>query len=226
MADVMFDPSVLSLARLDRVTEVVRRLRSEGSMLYVPATFYGLVREGELSVATFDALHGRPARRGPERIGDHNGRGELRTRAEIDAVQSWIANIDVMPYGPALDASDMRAEEIEPRAENPEVGRILAEEWAFLQARSIVGSRIKKPFNTFIRAGAVAVEGGRRSFHQLETRTLRLDPVANAELRPMQHLRAVAKWIAAGGAPASALIEPLLGVAAGAGAGWFLLLDP
>ncbi len=120
----------------------------------------------------------------------------------------------------------MRTEGVELRAENLEVGRVLAEEWAFLQGRSIVGSRIKKPFNTFVRGGAVAVEGGRRRFHQLETRTLRLDPVANAELRPMQHLRAVAKWIAAGGAPASALIEPLLGVAASAGAGWFLLLDP
>jgi hypothetical protein len=226
MADVMFDPSVLLLARLDRVTDVVRRLRSEGATPYVPATFYGLVRESELSVATFDALHGRRTLRGPEHIGYQNDRRELMMRAEIDAVQNWIATTDVTPYEPALNELEMRAADIELRAENPEVGRILMEEWSFLQTRSIVGSRIKKPFNAFIRGGAVAVEGGRRRLHRLETRTLRLDPVTNAELRLMQHLRAVAKWIAAGGASASALIEPLLGVAVGAGAGWFLLLDP
>jgi hypothetical protein len=154
MADVMLDPSILSLARLDRVTEVVRRLQMEGSTLYVPGTFYRLVSEGELSVTTFDALHGRRVGRGPERIGYQNGRRELRTRTEIHAVQSWIATTDVMPYAPTLDELKMPTENIELRAVNPEVGRILAEEWTFLQARSIVGSRIKKPFSTFIRGGS------------------------------------------------------------------------
>lgn len=225
MADVMFDPSVLSAARLDDVTEVVWRLRAEGSRPFVPGTFYALVQAGEISLPTFDVLQGRPVRRGPRRFEYENGRREMRTRAEIDAVRHWISATEVLPYGPPLDELGARSD-IEIRAENPDVGRVLAEEWAFLQEQSIVGSRIKKPFTMFIRGGAVAVETGRQRFHQLEARTLRLDPVANVHLRPMQHLRVVAKWIAAGGPPATALINPLVGATAGAGAGWFLLLDP
>jgi hypothetical protein len=227
MTDFMLDPSLLSPARLETVTEVVERLRSEGSTPYVSGTFYELVRERAISFAAFDALQGRRIRRGPTLIGSENGRRELKLRYEISAVRDWIITSEVLPYQPSFVEAELAgAVPVEVRHENPEVARVLADEWAFLQAHSIVGSRIKKPFNVFIRGGAVAIEGGMRHLQQLEMRTLRLHPDTHAELSVLQHLRVVAKWLAAGGAPASALVEPLLGVAASAGAGWFLLLDP
>src|SRR5688572_2179334 len=98
MADVLLDPSILVPARLERVTEVVKRLQAEGSPAYVPGTFYGLIRERELSIATFNALHGRGVRRGSEGAARQNGRGELRARGEIDAVRSWVERTEVIPF--------------------------------------------------------------------------------------------------------------------------------
>lgn len=55
-------------------------------------------------------------------------------------------------------------------------------------------------------------------------RTLKRD--SDYELDKYDRMKAIGKWLAAGGAPAASLINPVVGAAVSAGAGLFLLVDP
>lgn len=77
------------------------------------------------------------------------------------------------------------------------VADILLDEWFFLQEKSWLISKIKKPFTYFVKAGSVCVEFGERTLDSAIRRTLRQDP--NHILTKADRLRAFSKWIAVGG---------------------------
>lgn len=85
--------------------------------------------------------------------------------------------------------------------------RILFEEWVFMQERSWVVSRIKKPFNRFISAGAICMQFSQRI---LDTRVRRtLEGRADYYLNNWHRLRALGKWVGVG------IAAPLIGRYAG-----------
>lgn len=125
---------------------------------------------------------------------------------------------------------EVLSEELEYRGELPDredrdLCDILFEELIFLEERSWIVSRIKKPFNRFMAAGAACIHYGPRAVDALTRRTLRKEQeeiISNTD-----RLRAFGKWIAVGGASATALIGPAIaGVAVSATLGYFLLIDP
>lgn len=79
------------------------------------------------------------------------------------------------------------------------IGELRADEWAFLQSSSILGSKLKRPIRAFRNAGAAVLEFGREVGLELL-----------AEVIPREHIpqiltteviaRGVVKWIALGGA--------------------------
>jgi len=102
---------------------------------------------------------------------------------------------------------------------------IIFEEWFFLQEYSWIVARTKKIFNLFIRSGAASIEYGRHVFDGMVRRTLWRE---NIELVTQAHrLRAVSKWIAAGGAAIANLSYPIVQVFADFFVtGYFILIDP
>lgn len=110
---------------------------------------------------------------------------------------------------------------------NDVVTEILFEEWIFLQEKSWVISRLKKPFIHFVKASAVSVEFSRKTLDLAVKKTLKKDSkdiITNAD-----RLRALAKWIAVGGPPVLTLMNLMNPIAAAiieVAAGYFLLIDP
>jgi hypothetical protein len=99
---------------------------------------------------------------------------------------------------------------------SPEIFEILNEEWLFLNSQSWFASRTRKPLSTFIRAGAVAVEGGRKLFDEVTMRMLKISPESvPLGLTRGQRLRAAAKWLAVGGISSTTFLHPLSGALVG-----------
>jgi hypothetical protein len=229
MSDVMFDPSMLVPSRLDRLSSLIDWLGQDETPVYIPRTFYDLSVQRELRSETYELLNGRWGGGAPGELsgGDQPRPRRLPPQVELEEVRLWLSlREDVVPFDPSEDQLASYADQIEVRAERPEITQIRLEEWIFLQSNSYVTSRIKKPFTAFVHGGAVVVEAGARGLKRLEKRTLHVAVDEDDPLTALQHLRVAAKWIAVGGASAAALVQPLLGAAVGAGAGWFLLLDP
>jgi hypothetical protein len=102
---------------------------------------------------------------------------------------------------------------------------IIFEEWVFLQEKSWVVSRIKKPFNRFIAAGAVCLQFGNRVVDKMIRKSIKKND--DDLLDTVDKLRAFGKWIAVGGpAVVGILSNPVISVAAPLVAGFFLLFDP
>lgn len=92
---------------------------------------------------------------------------------------------------------------------NEDLLSILFEEWVFMQEYSWVVSRIKKPFNRLISAGAVSMQFSRITVDMLIRRTLKKD--SDYFLSNIDRLRALGKWIVVGvGSPALSFISPWL----------------
>jgi hypothetical protein len=107
------------------------------------------------------------------------------------------------------------------------VTEILVEEWLFLTSSSVIASRTKRPFSTFVRAGAVAMEWGRDRFDSAAARVLKLPPDRLPKpLLAGQRLRAVCKWIAIGGRSVAPLLGRVAGTAGSLISGIFMLYDP
>lgn len=125
-------------------------------------------------------------------------------------------------------AYETLAEELKYRDElfEGELLNILIEEWIFLQEYSWVVSRIKKPFNRLIAAGAVCIQIGRRTADILVNRTLRREH--DEFLNNIDRLRAFGKWIAVGGATAASrlIIPDMTGITVPTMIGIMLLIDP
>jgi hypothetical protein len=113
-------------------------------------------------------------------------------------------------------------------ARDETVLRVLTEEWNFLNTHSWIASRIRRPFSTFVKAGAIAIEGSRQVLDQAVADTLNKgDDGIPPGLQPGDRLRAACKWLAVGGISASAFLSSpaLIFVVRAAGA-YFLLFDP
>lgn len=104
----------------------------------------------------------------------------------------------------------------------------LFQEWVFLVERSWIVSRIKRPFTHFIESGAASLSVGRettrKAFDRLTRRTLKKNEFYL--MTRIDRLRALGKWIAAGGSPVLSYYEPLMGALSGLASGIFLLVDP
>jgi hypothetical protein len=110
---------------------------------------------------------------------------------------------------------------------NEILAAVLTEELFFLHSHSWIASRTKRTFTTFKRAGDSVFEFGRESLDKVVGRTLKLPGVeVPGAIAASQRLRAATKWVAVGGPPVAALINPMLGMVAGAAGGFFLLFDP
>jgi hypothetical protein len=105
------------------------------------------------------------------------------------------------------------------------IAEILIEEWIFLQEKSWVVSRIKKPFNRFVNAGSVCLQFSGRAADIIINRTLRRE--RNELVGKVDRLRAFGKWVAVGGPSVLGILNnPVIAVAAPFIAGFFLLFDP
>jgi hypothetical protein len=102
--------------------------------------------------------------------------------------------------------------------------QVILEEWVFLQEESWISARIRAAFDKMIEAGGTCVELGQNAFDKVVRKTLKRDN--DEELDRYDRMRAIGKWLAAGGVPALSLANPLAGALAGVGAGLFLLVDP
>jgi hypothetical protein len=159
-----------------------------------------------------------------------------RNAARLDEVGAFFTNTpNVQPYTPvglaATEGNDearlMHARLRDAMPDDPVYVHVLYEEWGFLTSESWIASRTKRTFQAFKRAGAIAVEFPREAFDAAARRTPHVVP-ANVQgpLTRNQRLRAVTKWVAAGGVIWAGLLNPILGMAAGSAAGIFALYDP
>jgi|GEM_PF-1809328 len=107
---------------------------------------------------------------------------------------------------------------------NKNVTEILFEEWVFLQEKSWVISRIKKPFSYLIRSGAVSIEISRRTLDLAAGGTHKKDD--DDIITKAERLTTFAKWVALGEPSVLPPVNPMDRALFGAGAGYFLLFDP
>jgi len=102
--------------------------------------------------------------------------------------------------------------------------QVILEEWVFLQEQSWISARTRAAFDKMIEAGGICVELGQNAFDKVVRKTLKRDN--DDELYKYDRMKAIGKWLAAGGAPAVSLANPLVGAVVSVGAGLFLLVDP
>jgi hypothetical protein len=79
------------------------------------------------------------------------------------------------------------------------LGRLRADEWAFLQSHSTLGSKLKLPVQAFRDAGAAVVELGRPAGRELLAEVIPREHIPSA-LTGGLTARGVVKWIVVGGA--------------------------
>lgn len=99
---------------------------------------------------------------------------------------------------------------------NDEAAELWADEWAFLQSNSWLGSKLDRCLDAFERAGATVLKAGREARTQLLLQVLppgRIPPSLTAEVI----VRAGLKWVVLGGAGYAA--GHLVGTAVGGPAG-------
>jgi hypothetical protein len=228
MSDVLLDPTLFRPSDLPSLGAAVERLRNQAVIgLYVPGSLLDGLQRGRVP----RSLIGLPS-------GAADEPAVYLDDAALSSIQDWFAHhtyvrghtgwreVGPLPstYATNLDVLASRRLQHYP----PETAMIREEveleEWDFLQSHSLVASRLKRPFSSFVRKGAIAVELGRHWITAMEGRTLKVG--ADAELRAIDHLRVAAKWFAAGGPSAVALAYPLIGVPLQMAGPWFLLLDP
>lgn len=208
----MLDPSLfLSIRSLNRIRAALDR--GELSNVFVPKSFVSAL-DDEFFMDDGLKYFGAPR----NEIEDlRYGKSFLTEAKRFPAFE---------PTGQDLVGADFRIT-LRRTERNRLISAILQEEWLFLNSRSWLVSRTRKSFSAFIRAGAVAVEGGRELFDTAVMRTLKISPeTVPSGLTKGQRLRAATKWIAVGGASGASLLRSLSGVVVGAATGYFLLFDP
>jgi len=209
----MLDPSLLlSRYTLPRVMSAVRHGELKA---VIPSSFWGPFLERKLpaKVASFFAPSG-PAPT-PAQL------NERLVREDLSRVQSYELR-DTSETSPEFLDGLWQA------ARDETVVRILTEEWNFLNTHSWIASRTKRPFSTFVKAGAVVIAGGSQVLDQLVVSTLKKGhPGTPPGLQGGDRLQAACKWLALGGASASPFIGPPGLVAlTSLATGYFLLFDP
>jgi hypothetical protein len=216
---ILIDPSLLVVDGLAwRVLEHVTRLSPLGLQFSVPASF--------VEVLEREAIYEAGS------LGFYIGGARALPARELRAVAARLR--DTMSiYAPTHDTQlqlswfqERVEEELRFRSDafDRSLVHTIVETWAFLQSESWVIARTKKVFNRLNDAGVVSVTYGRRFLDSLERRTLK-KPEQEA-LQTIDHLRVLAKWIAVGGPPASALLTVGAVPFVSALAGFYLLMDP
>lgn len=207
---LMLDPSLLlSMRTLPVITELARRNELQGAV--IPRTFFEYVSEQGLNEDVLRFFGG------PTGEGEIGRVGDILT--QIRALRDYLS-----PQGLAAEAAERGISvNIQRQVRSEQVAAILGEEWAFLTSHSWMASRLKRPFSIFVKAGAFAIEGSRKSFDVLVAKTLKRP----TGLSSSDRLRAVSKWVAVGGMSALPLIVvPPMQVLLGGAFGYFLLFDP
>jgi len=218
--NILIDPSLLvSEIKLNKLLKLV-----SGDMAveryYVPASFLKVLYEFELK-PNFEVISYFKDR---EKFIDLHYLPELRYRLERFEGEGKLKKFELKNGQMEEEKYINFFESLKNNTKNDKIARILLEEWVFLQEKSLVISRIKKPFKEFVKAGAICIcfEFARRTFDYAASRTVKKD---RDLLTSVDRLRAVAKWVAVG---SSGILLPdgfpknLINV----GVGFFLLFDP
>lgn len=210
---LMLDPSLLLSRRtLGLVMESWREGELEGAIL--PPSF------------AISALHGELSPRSIQLYGE-----TLSLVPELEEIARFVDESGFLTELPEeTPRTEVPAEfdrQLARIARDDLAHRILREEWAFLISRSFLGSRLRRPFNSFLRAGAVAMEWGGKRLDEIAAKTLKIPPEEMPKaLTPRKRFRAAAKWIGVGGSSAAAFVEPMSAFFIGAATNVFFLLDP
>jgi hypothetical protein len=207
--DLMLDPSVFLAPRSFGALTGMLEARPPTEPLFVPETFRTALAEGGLH-PELDRYFGVP-----RQAGTLGGLDEEQEPPELRAlpptpptsqIPSWLSEQGIRTYKPSpqdlalasehgtLDVAELMA------ARYPwPVGRILYEEWLFLQSHSWLASRRKWVFTRFVWAGGVAVEVGRRGYDAALQRARNEIP----ELLTRQGAKRVGRFVAQTGSKAA-----------------------
>jgi hypothetical protein len=225
--NVMLDPSLLLVdeQELDETMRQLGALREQYSLsnIFAPDTLRTLVESPsapEETIRRFVEYYVPPS--------------ERETVLSVESVLDRLYSEDVVRfftvspeqrgryghfYSNLLEELPEEAE-LSVRAITPTV----FEEWVFLQEQSWVVARLERTFRTMRDAGALIIEGGKRTVDDLTRRALHRGPAD--PITQLDRLRVCGKWIAVGGAPLLQLVHPLAGALVGSAGGLFCLLDP
>lgn len=214
----MIDPSLIVAHKTMKQTfTLIKKLSSEYKF-YFPASFKDALSYEKIVNNIYSKENST------YRYFLHNAHpSQLR---EIKTFLEKYSNI-IAGYEPTAELSEKHRhlfEGIYELSYNEPLSKVLFEEWVFLQEFSWIVSRLKKPFNTFIDAGAVCLHFGKKTVENLMKRTLKKND--NEILNRVDQLRAFGKWIAVGGGSYTSYLEPSLAAMVNLGVGFFLLFDP
>lgn len=107
---------------------------------------------------------------------------------------------------------------------NEWITQVLFEEWEFLTSRSWLFAKVRKALDDIVEAGSTAFHASRNKVEQITRRLLNKSP--DEPLSPNDKAKAIAKWVAIGGAPVLALFEPISGTAITVIGSVFIVADP
>ena len=107
--------------------------------------------------------------------------------------------------------------------QDEDVALLLYQEYEFVTTQSWLFAKVRAGLDRLINAGASALHVSKRQFEMVTRRALKKP---EGPLSPNDRVRAAAKWVAVGGTPVWALIEPISGAIGTAIGGFFLLYDP
>lgn len=209
--NVLIEPSLLVDERtLNKVTDYLHQYRfGEKYKFFIPSKFVHLLSDAERNVK--DILFFANSAR----------------MVDLKELKAVLENKAVAKFEIQLrdrEKHNMFYENLVAETQNEVIAEILFEEWIFLQEKSWIISRLKKPFIYFVKAGSASLELGKRTLDLAVRKTLKKPGeriITNAD-----RLRALAKWIAVGGSPALTILNPIVGAISDAATGYFLLIDP
>lgn len=187
----MIDPSLIVAHKTMKQTFTLIKELSSEYKFYFPASFKDALFYEKVDNAIFSKEN--PA----YRYFLHNV-----TPSQLKEIKTFLdeySNI-IIGYEPTAELSKKHwhlFEVIYKHTHNESISKVLFEEWVFLQEFSWIVSRLKKPFNTLIDAGAVCLHFGKKTVENLMKRTLKKND--NEILNRVDQLRAFGKWIAVGG---------------------------
>jgi hypothetical protein len=209
--NVLIEPSLLVDERtLNKVTDYLHQYRfGERYKFFIPSKFVYLLSDAERNVKNI-LFFANSARMVDLK--------ELKALLEKEV----IAKFEIQPRD--REKHSIFYENLLAETQNEVITEILFEEWIFLQEKSWIISRLKKPFVCFVKAGSASLELGKRALDRAVRKTLKKP--AESIITNAERLRALAKWIAVGGSPVLTIFNPIVGAIGGVATGYFLLIDP
>ena len=226
---VMLDPSLLTQDRLlEKTLSLVPDLRLAGIEFSIPKSFSDALQAGGREA--FEVIRYFRQQREIETLDLDYVTATIRRLIEAQTAQPSIVSpfeITGMQreryswlFGP------LRSRRVWPmRRPHSLVLEIFMQEWVFLREQSWVLSGFKRPFEKFVRAGAVSIEFGKTFTDRIIRRQLNKKP--NEILTKIDRLKGLARWIATGVSDVSPLAGMLPSIFANvARDAVFTLFDP